>query len=378
MKRFHFLFLVVLVLLLGGFSSKAEAFPNPPFNVPYTYNGTTYDQILQFANPDNTATIFYYRSSLTPPQIYFQNSGVILNISLNQSCLNYYASDGSNFSYNGTYSGVAQLSPYQGWTSLASVRATADIAFNGALGGNGSPYNVGNHWGLQSVSTGDVLINASAFGGGGPVRQLAINLDSSTGSVSSSETTPFIHCNDQAGSVCSYGYPVQTSVTLTATPKTDYAFAYWDDGTNQIAENPHTLTMDSAKTLTAKFFKTFRCAVGNFRYNIGDNGGECVEYVRDETDITLSGNACIWYNSAISAGYYVTPDPENSSIIIFNNQSSMPNGHVAIVKQKVDATHLLLRDSNWCDPATCHEIKEHEVDISQYDVLGYIHCTPQN
>jgi len=155
-------------------------------------------------------------------------------------------------------------------------------------------------------------------------------------------------------------------------------FAYWIDGANQVTDNPWVVNMSADKSVTAKFFKTFRNAVGSFRKNVSDDGGECVDYVNYETDIQLSGYAYEWYRNAINAGYYVSSStPVISSIIVFATQGNMTYGHVGIVTA-INGNNITIRDSNWCNPVTCHEVKEHTVDISNYTIAGYIYFTPPN
>jgi hypothetical protein len=48
---------------------------------------------------------------------------------------------------------------------------------------------------------------------------VSVEIDSSMGSVSSSETPANIHCNDQADSLCHHDYPYDASVALVASPK---------------------------------------------------------------------------------------------------------------------------------------------------------------
>lgn len=52
---------------------------------------------------------------------------------------------------------------------------------------------------------------------------------------------------------CQGSFEQDSEVTLTANPSVAHYFAYWDDGTNHITENPHVFTMDSEKTVTAVF-----------------------------------------------------------------------------------------------------------------------------
>lgn len=165
-------------------------------------------------------------------------------------------------------------------------------------------------------------------------------------------------------------------VTLTANANTGYSFAYWDDGTSNYTQNPLTITMDGAKTVTGKFFKTFRASAGNFKADINDDGGQCVPYVRYETDILwddFNGDANSTYQQAITAGYATSATvPRISSVIVFAVQSGMPYGHVGIVTA-IDGNNITIRDSNW---NLDEKVKQHTENISNYDILGYIYYTP--
>ena len=150
--------------------------------------------------------------------------------------------------------------------------------------------------------------------------------------------------------------------------------------------------MTSALGVTAEFYKTYRDVVDDGfyeQYNPQDpaiyGDGQCVTYVKHETGITdISGNANTWYQGAINAGYYTTEGSSipagrdmSSAIIVFGRVSdqSFPNGHVGIIINKVDSTHLNIRDANW---NLDYKLYEHVVDVSSanYNILGYIYHTP--
>lgn len=165
------------------------------------------------------------------------------------------------------------------------------------------------------------------------------------------------------------------NVSVTATPSTDWAFAYWDDGTTNLYDNPLTVMMNGDKSLTAKFFRTFRNAVGDFRQSSGD-GDECVIYVRNETDIlyaACNGEAADCLDQAQSAGYSTGSAPMIGSIIVFNRASgALSSGHVGIVTG-INGTEITMQDSNW---VAYHTIGNHMVDVSGYSIAGYIYYTP--
>lgn len=183
-----------------------------------------------------------------------------------------------------------------------------------------------------------------------------------------------IYCGVDGYSVCQFLFDQYSSVDLEAYPNDGWSFAYWDDGTSQITDNPYVFTMDGARTVTARFLRVFRCAAGDFRYNVDDHGGQCVEYVRSETDVEIYGNASTWYQTAVESDYRTGYDPAESAVIVFGEQTGMPYGHVGIVVS-VDGYNVTIRDSNWCMD-NCETIKQHTIDVRDYYILGYIYCSP--
>lgn len=122
--------------------------------------------------------------------------------------------------------------------------------------------------------------------------------------------------------------------------------------------------------------KTFRNAVGSFRANTNTNGGQCVVYIRSETDIPwadFNGDAQDTFVQAMNAGYAVSiATPRVSSIIVFSAQGNMSVGHVGIVTA-INGNNLTIRDSNW----NLDEIvREHVIDVTNYSIIGYIYHTP--
>lgn len=126
--------------------------------------------------------------------------------------------------------------------------------------------------------------------------------------------------------------------------------------------------------------KTFTCKGGIFSDLIGLHkgsvNGQCVLYVRYETGILpegCSGEAWTCYQGAINAGYAVGQTPKVSSIIVFNKDSTKTGlgvGHVGIVKE-VNGNTIKIRDSNW---TAAYTVGEHSINITDYNVLGYIYC----
>jgi|GEM_PF-5153335 len=260
---------------------------------------------------------------------------------------------------------------YNGFTNTGSWMSSAVSWHLYPFQGNNPPTGLYTK-GSSNADTGFayILDSGSQSSASTPLLTVTRNPEAGGGVASSDDE---IQCGVNQLNYCQATFLLNSEVELEAFPNTGYAFTYWDDGTNQYTDNPHTFTMDGAKEVTAAFSPPVRCATGDFRFNIDDTGGECVAYVRDETDIEIYGNAYTWYQTAIDDGYWVGSTPEVSAIIVFASQDGMSNGHVGIVKEKLDATHLRLRDSNWGLDGL---VDEHTIDLSNFTILGYIYCTP--
>lgn len=120
---------------------------------------------------------------------------------------------------------------------------------------------------------------------------------------------------------------------------------------------------------------SFRNAVGSF-YQSSGTGGQCVIYVRDETEIIYNachGDAGDCFDQAKTQGYYTsTTVPRLGSIIVFAKTTGMPNGHVGIVTA-INGNNITMQDSNWDLDGN---IQNHTVDISSYNIKGYIYHSP--
>ncbi len=125
--------------------------------------------------------------------------------------------------------------------------------------------------------------------------------------------------------------------------------------------------------------ETFICRSNDFKDAVGLNKGEvngqCVLYVRHETEILYKGcNGEAWtcYEKAKQSGYATGSEPRVGSIIVFNKSSKLSVGHVGIVKA-IDGDNITIRDSNWVE---YHTVGEHVINTAttEYDILGYIYC----
>lgn len=221
--------------------------------------------------------------------------------------------------------------------------------------------------------------------GVGSVSSLTTNLDpSGGGGVVSIPEGDGIYCGIGGYNICQFDFQKNSDVEIQAYPADGWAFAYWEwnNGASSSTENPMTINMDSAKTVKAKFYRTFRNAVGSFRKNIGDGtGGQCLDYVEYETDLpneVCVGDAGDCYDQARAAGYAVGSTPREGSIVVFAKvpNTSLSHGHVGIVKYYDTANNkIIVHESNWCDN-NCEIVGEHEEILGTHTIVGYVYYTP--
>jgi surface antigen len=77
-------------------------------------------------------------------------------------------------------------------------------------------------------------------------------------------------------------------------------------------------------------------------------GISCVPYARQVSGIMVVGNAWQWWSKA--AGRYARGDrPEPGSVLNFRPNGRMALGHVAVVKQVVNAREVIVDHANWSD-----------------------------
>ena len=107
------------------------------------------------------------------------------------------------------------------------------------------------------------------------------------GTVTSSPTG--INC----GTACSYDFPFNTSITLSATPNTGYVLGSWGGACNGTSEtSPCVLNMDSAKTVST----TFNPAPTTYQLTVTKNGAGTVTSV--QTGINCGTTCTANFNSA--------------------------------------------------------------------------------
>jgi surface antigen len=72
----------------------------------------------------------------------------------------------------------------------------------------------------------------------------------------------------------------------------------------------------------------------------------CVEYVREISNVQLSGNGWQWWHAALGR-YERGHAPERDAVFVFNRTRHMPAGHVAVVSKVVDSRTIEIDHANW-------------------------------
>ncbi len=113
-----------------------------------------------------------------------------------------------------------------------------------------------------------------------PPPQLTVSPDPvAGGGVASSDDV--IQCGVNQFNYCQANFPLNSEVELEAYPNTGYAFAYWDDGTSQYTDNPHTFTVSAALGVTAKFIRFLKWPLSGTPWNrtiISEFGDDWLDY----------------------------------------------------------------------------------------------------
>jgi surface antigen len=85
------------------------------------------------------------------------------------------------------------------------------------------------------------------------------------------------------------------------------------------------------------------------RYARGGGGISCVPFAREDSGITVEGNAWQWWENA--AGVYARGAvPEAGSVLTFRANGRMRLGHVAVVSRVVNPREIEIDHANWWGP----------------------------
>lgn len=85
---------------------------------------------------------------------------------------------------------------------------------------------------------------------------------------------------------------------------------------------------------------------GTPRVVSGEKPLQCVPFVREETGVSLYGDAHTWWTKA--AGKYERDDePEEGSVLVLKGYKRDDRGHVAVVKHIVNDREIIVDHANW-------------------------------
>jgi surface antigen len=98
------------------------------------------------------------------------------------------------------------------------------------------------------------------------------------------------------------------------------------------------------------------------RNRVRMGGISCVPYARDETGITLAGNAWEWWDHA-SGTYARGGVPEPGSVLAFRANGRMRLGHVAVVTRVVNNREIDIDHANWAGGGIARGVPV--VDVSE-------------
>lgn len=163
-------------MALAG-SALAQGFVDPPHTVPYQSGGETYTWITQAQASPSSAYVFYCKDSAGNPTVDFNE---VMSVSTS-----FYLRFGGTFGWsqpgyclltttdNGgaTWSSNIIVNGYfifgnPDFYSFEQIRSNRTFTFNGVPRDGYTNAN----FGLSAVATGDALISASSFAGGGPAQ----------------------------------------------------------------------------------------------------------------------------------------------------------------------------------------------------------------
>jgi hypothetical protein len=114
-----------------------------------------------------------------------------------------------------------------------------------------------------------------------------------------------------------------------------------------MAENGRTKSALCAAALALSVLSACGTTGGLSGANSGNAiDNSCVLYARAASTIDLRGDAYTWWDSA--AGRYLRgSDPEPGAVLVLARTDRLQLGHVAVVRQVVDARDILVDHSNW-------------------------------
>jgi surface antigen len=118
----------------------------------------------------------------------------------------------------------------------------------------------------------------------------------------------------------------------------------------EAAANPrrHTLREPTAQISSSGRY-TLRESSYRGRAHAQAGGLSCVPFARNDSGISVSGNAWQWWDNA--AGVYARGSvPEPGSVLTFRSNGRMRLGHVAVVSRVINPREIQIEHANWWAP----------------------------
>jgi surface antigen len=116
---------------------------------------------------------------------------------------------------------------------------------------------------------------------------------------------------------------------------------------------------------SAQFHRhALRVAVHGRHY--GGGGISCVPFARNDSGISVAGNAWQWWDNA--AGVYARGSvPEAGSVLTFRSNGRMHMGHVAVVSRIINPREIEVDQANWWGPGAYGGVSRNMpvVDVSE-------------
>jgi surface antigen len=91
-------------------------------------------------------------------------------------------------------------------------------------------------------------------------------------------------------------------------------------------------------------------------------GISCVPFARAESGIVLTGNAATWWDEA-EGRYARGSAPEAGSVLNFRANAAMHLGHVAVVKDVLNARQIDIDQANWWGPGGGHGVVSRDISV---------------
>jgi surface antigen len=86
----------------------------------------------------------------------------------------------------------------------------------------------------------------------------------------------------------------------------------------------------------------------------------CVEYVREISNVQLAGNGWQWWSAALGR-YDRGHAPERDAVFVFNRTRHMPAGHVAVVSKVLDPRTIEIDHANWIHRRISQNVRVQDV-----------------